>query len=87
MEKTNHYTLEELLATLEPPRCEYRLQTNRECADVAHWLLAPTCGDSLYLCDAHQAQMKAWLSSEEDEYVRCRMHPELGPIGLTWVRV
>ena len=86
MDKIEPYTVEELLGTLEPPSCEYRLRTNGDCADAAIWLLRLSCGDSMYLCDAHQAQMKAWMSGDE-EHVHCRFHRELGPIGLDWMPV
>ncbi|QDP45557.1 hypothetical protein SEA_FUZZBUSTER_73 [Microbacterium phage FuzzBuster] len=86
MQKADPYTIEELLGTLEPPHCEYRMQTSTECGDPASWLLRLSCGDTMYHCDAHKAQMEAWISGD-GKPVYCFYHRELGKILREWVKI
>lgn len=80
------YNVEELLAGLEPPKCEYNLQTRDLCGEEAHWLIAIACGCSYYMCDPHQARTEAMVTTAGAP-LRCARHVELGPLDGVWRKV
>jgi len=84
MEKPSTDAVDQLLAALTPPSCEYKLQTGDQCGDPAGWLLMLSCGDTIYTCDSHQSQLAAWVGGSA---VLCILHREIGAISYNWRRI
>lgn len=86
MQKSDPYTIESLLGSLSSPTCEYQLATRELCGHTASWMLALSCGDTRYECDAHQAQIEAWITKDASP-LQCFEHPDYAEIQHHWVQI